>query len=64
MEGKLFFLYDKANLGSLGIEVDLSTFLSISINNRQRGTLIIQTKLLDRKPTLLYAVLSSLLKLL
>lgn len=54
----------KADLGSLGIEVDLSTFLSVSINNRQRGTLIIQTKLLDRKPSLLYTALSSPLKLL
>lgn len=54
----------KANLGSLSIEADLSTFLSVSINNRQRGIFIIQTKLLDRKPTLLYAALSSPMKLL
>lgn len=51
-------------MGSLSTEVDLSTFLSVSINNRQRGTLIIPTKLLDRKPALLYVVLSSLLKVL
>lgn len=54
----------KAKLGSLSIEADLSTFLSVSINNRQRGIFIIQTKLLDRKPTLLYAALSSPMKLL
>lgn len=40
----------KADLGLLGMEVDLSTFLSVSISGRQSGTLIIQTELLDHKP--------------
>lgn len=53
----------KADLELLGIEVDSSTFLSVSISSRQSGTLIIQTKLLEHKPTLLQTVLSSLLKL-
>lgn len=60
-DGRKATLMIKANLGSLSTEVDLPTFLSVSISNRQRGTLIIQTKLLDHKPILSSYVLCAFL---